>query len=117
MKSTVSIRVIVPKDTTSADNKIAYTVGDGTAVKYLKLQNYDATYYYADITGIVAKNLDDMYHIYVCDASGNQISNIVNYGVMSYAIQKWESENEDLVNLVKKLQVYNVAAQKYFESK
>ena len=36
---------------------------------------------------------------------------------MSYAIQKWESENEDLVNLVKKLQVYNVAAQKYFESK
>ena len=117
LKSTVSIRVIVPKDTTSADNKIAYTVGDGTAVKYLKLQNYDATYYYADITGIVAKNLDDMYHIYVCDASGNQISNIVNYGVMSYAIQKWESENEDLVNLVKKLQVYNVAAQKYFESK
>ena len=83
LKSTVSIRVIVPKDTTSADNKIAYTVGDGTAVKYLKLQNYDATYYYADITGIVAKNLDDMYHIYVCDASGNQISNIVNYGVMS----------------------------------
>lgn len=117
LKSTVSIRVIVPKDITSADNKIAYTVGDGTAVKYLKLQNYDATYYYADITGIVAKNLDDMYHIYVCDASGNQISNIVNYGVMSYAIQKWESENEDLVNLVKKLQVYNVAAQKYFESK
>ena len=117
LKSTVSIRVIVPKDTTSADNKIAYTVGDGTAVKYLKLQNYDATYYYADITGIVAKNLDDMYHVYVCDASGNQISNIVNYGVMSYAIQKWESENEDLVNLVKKLQVYNVAAQKYFESK
>ena len=117
LKSAVSIRAIIPKSTASLDDKLAYTVGDGTVVKYLKLQNYDATYYYADITGIVAKNLDEMYHIYVCDASGNQISNIVNYGVMSYAAQKWESENETLVNLVKKLQIYNIAAQKYFESK
>ena len=117
LKSTVSIRVLVPKDTTSADDKVAYTVGDGTAVKYLKLQNYDAKYYYADIAGIVAKHLDDMYHIYVCDASGNQISGMADYGVMSYILQKWESKNENLVNLVKNLQVYNMASQKYFESK
>ena len=92
LKSTVSIRVLVPKDTTSADDKVAYTVGDGTAVKYLKLQNYDEKYYYADIAGIVAKHLDDMYHIYVCDASGNQISGMADYGVMSYILQKWESK-------------------------
>ena len=101
LKSTVSIRVLVPKDTTSADDKVAYTVGDGTAVKYLKLQNYDEKYYYADIAGIVAKHLDDMYHIYVCDASGNQISGMADYGVMSYILQKWESKNENLVNWLK----------------
>ena len=75
--------------------------------------------YYITISDIPAKNLDTAYTVTVKTAGGVTLFTIDNYSALSYAYKVLADNgggNVNLVNLVKILYLYNLAANAYFES-
>ena len=75
--------------------------------------------YYITISDIPAKNLDTAYTVTVKTAGGVTLFTIYNYSALSYAYKVLADNgggNVNLVNLVKILYLYNLAANAYFES-
>ena len=64
--------------------------------------------WYVDVSGIAAKDLDEMYPLTVGDLT-------VSYGPMTYVQRQMFSENEHMVNLVTSLYYYNQAANAHFQ--
>ncbi len=72
----------------------------------------DGTYYILTLDGIEAKNLDKAYDFAVSNGK-NTLS--VKYSALTYADSTISQKNTDLINLMKAMYKYNVAADAYFK--
>ena len=73
----------------------------------------DGNYYILTLNGIEAKNLNKAYAFSVSDGK-NTLT--VNYSALTYAATTLSGSNPDLVNVMKAMYKYNVAADAYFNS-
>jgi len=72
-------------------------------------------YYYVDIAGIAAKNLDDFFHVEVSTSASGVIASI-DYCALSYACKQLkDGEEGDLRDVVRALVLYNQAANAYLQ--
>ncbi len=72
-------------------------------------------YYRVVIDNIAAKNLNKMYTLKVTDLSGTTLYTI-SYSALSYAYSKIDSDKQALVDTVKSMYLYHLAAVDYFNN-
>ena len=73
--------------------------------------------YYVGVTNILSNALDNPYSVTVRNANDSVIGTVSNYSALSYVYRVLElngNNNQNLVNLVKGLYLYNQAANNYF---
>lgn len=85
-----------------------FRVEDGTDINGYNFSGNKGNYYYMDINGISAENLDETY----TSAIGNYL---ISYSPMSYAyaVLRSDSASDSLKNVVKALYLYNQSADAY----
>ena len=90
-------------------SQLTFTV-DGKTVQPVK----KGSYYYVEISGIVAKDLDKSFHVEVVSKTGGTVVSL-DASVLSYAHKVLSSgQTGDLAELVKALARYSFAAEEYF---
>ncbi len=97
---------LILEDTTTV--RLYFTATAELAEAYLPDAEQIGDYYCCNIaSGVTATEIDDIYTITIEDCT-------IEYGVLSYAYKVINSStNEELINLVKALRLYNVAADNY----
>ncbi|MBQ7897558.1 MAG: hypothetical protein IJ323_03960 [Clostridia bacterium] len=94
---------------------VTATEASGKAVAF-NPENYLASavdgqgYYYVDITGIDAKNLDTQYELTL---TLGEESIVVKYSALNYVKQAYSDADDKLANLVKAIYNYSVEAEEY----
>lgn len=69
--------------------------------------------YYLNVNGLNANQMSRKLHLTILDASGNAVSNTVQYSIESYAYEKQNSTIAGLADLVKAMMNYGNAAKAY----
>ena len=121
LESSISIRILVRSASLTPGDKLCFrvqnsdSVSPDTAGYFTDFKQYNNTYSYADIVGITAQNLDDMYEIFVADEAGEVLSDKLSYGAMTFAYRKWQDDQSTIGQLVRSMQVYNEMSEVYFK--